>query len=139
MLELVIGTDETTGLKINMYLDNYSVNIAEKYANNSSFTSISGDTINKYLGDVRKLSVDFEPMETKQINELISKIKSYSNDIPIIYVDPQYGKIQRRFSCNDLPTATYFESDDKKQFWKIPTVVFTETDDSAKEHWGGYG
>lgn len=139
MLELIIGENEAVGLKINMYLNNYSVNIIEKYANDSNFTSISGNTINKYLGDIRRLSVNFEPMETKQINELISKIKTYKNDIPLIYIDPQFGKIQRRFSCNDLPTATYFESDDGKQFWTIPTVIFTETDASAKENWGEHG
>lgn len=121
-------------LVVDKYLDNYSVNIIERYATNTNFTSISGKSMNKYLGDRRELSVNFEPMETFQLNELIKAIKKHKNDIPIGYNDPQFGDITKRFSCNNLPAATYFVSDDNRKFWTIPTVVFSETDESASEN-----
>lgn len=121
-------------LIVDKYLDNYSVNIIERYATDTNFTSISGKNMNKYLGDRRELSVNFEPMETNQLNQLVKAIKKHKNDIPINYNDPQFGNITKRFSCNTLPTATYFVSDDNRKFWTIPTVVFSETDESASEN-----
>ncbi len=118
---------------IDMYLNNYSVDINGRYASDINFTSISGKTMNKYLGDSRELSVNFEPMETSQINELFQKIKSYRNNIPITYKDPQKGQITKHFRCDNLPVATYFISDDGREFWTIPTVVFAETEESASE------
>lgn len=133
MTEITIGTDEKQ-ITVDEYLNNYSVNIVERYASSVSFTSISGKSTNKYLGDRRELSVNFEPMSTEQITDLISTIKHYKNNIPIGYIDPQYGKTIKRFSCNTLPAATYFVSDDGIQFWTIPTVNFSETDESASEN-----
>lgn len=118
---------------IDMYLNNYSVDINGRYASDINFTSISGKTMNKYLGDSRELSVNFEPMETSQINELFREIKKYRNNIPITYKDPQKGQITKHFSCDNLPVATYFISDDGREFWTIPTVVFTETEESASK------
>lgn len=126
MINIQIGTQV-----IDMYLDNYSVNIIERYSTDGNFVSISGKSMNKYLGDRRELSVNFEPMENSQINQLFKEIKKYRNNIPIKYKDPQHGEITRNFSCNNLPSATYFVSDDGREFWTIPTVTFTETDDSA--------
>lgn len=128
MFAITIGS-----LKIDRYLDNYSVNIIERYATDTNFTSISGKSMNKYLGDRRELSVNFEPMETSQINELFTAVKQYKNDIPIGYNDPQFGNVTKKFSCNNLPAATYFVSDDNRKFWTIPTVTFSETDESASE------
>lgn len=128
MFAITIGS-----LKIDRYLDNYSVNIIERYAADTNFTSISGKSMNKYLGDRRELSVNFEPMETGQINELFTAIKKHKSNIPIGYNDPQLGSITKKFSCNNLPAATYFVSDDNRKFWTIPTVTFSETDESASE------
>lgn len=127
MFAITIGDD----LIVDKYLDNYSVNIIERYATDTNFTSISGKSMNKYLGDRRELSVNFEPMETSQLNQLVKAIKKHKNDIPIEYNDPQFGNITKRFSCHTLPAATYFVADDNRKFWTIPTVVFVETDESA--------
>lgn len=132
MLKIVIG--DNNDLVVDKYLSNYSVNIIERYATNTNFTSISGKTMNRYLGDRRELSVNFEPMETNQINKLISTIKKYHNNIPITYEDSQLGEVTKHFSCNNLPASTYFTSDDNRNFWTIPTVVFSETDESASEN-----
>lgn len=132
MFSITIG-ENANALTVDMYLDNYSVNIIERYATDMNFTAVSGKSMNKYLGDRRELLVNFEPMETKQINELFKTIKSYKNNIPISYMDPEKGYITKRFSCNNLPVATYFISDDGRKFWTIPTVTFSETDESASE------
>lgn len=127
-----------TAIKINKlvvdkYLVNYTVDITEKYADQPNFTAVSGKKINKYLGDRRTIKIDFEPMETAQINELFNEIKAIREHIPIEYIDPQQGKVIKRFSCSSLPSATYFVSDDGRQFWTIPTVTFEETEDDYSE------
>lgn len=116
------------GIVISKYLDSYDVQIKEKYANSPNFTAISGKEVKNYLGDRRTLAVNFEPMETSQINELFTAIKSVREDIPIEYIDPQMGVVTKKFNCPNLPAATYFVSDDGRQFWTIPTVNFEETD-----------
>lgn len=122
-----------TSIKINgqtfcKYLVSYDVQIQEKYAASPSFTAISGKEVKSYLGDRRTLAINFEPMETSQINSLFNAIKSARENIPIEYIDPQYGVVTKKFSCPNLPAATYFVSDDNRQFWTIPTVTFEETD-----------
>lgn len=126
------------GIVVSKYLDSYDVQIKEKYANSPNFTAISGKEVKSYLGDRRTLAVNFEPMETSQINELFTAIKSVREDIPIEYIDPQMGVVTKKFNCPNLPAATYFVSDDGRQFWTIPTVNFEETDtDFADSGLGG--
>ena len=116
------------GLTVQKFLNNYDVQIIEKYAASPSFTAISGKEVKSYLGDRRKLAIQFEAMETSQITSLFTAIKSARENIPIEYIDPQYGVIIKKFTCPNLPAATYFVSDDGRQFWTIPTVNFEETE-----------
>ena len=58
-------------------------------------------------------------------------IKSNRESIPITFTDPQLGKVTKNFTCPTLPSATWFVSDDGRQFWTIPDITFQETDKSA--------
>ena len=119
-----------SGLTVDKYLDNYDVQIVECFSS-QGFTAIDGTQVNSYLGDRRILVVKFEPMTTPQINELFKAIKRSRESIPIEFTDPQLGKTEKQFTCPNLPSATWFVSDDGRQFWTIPDVTFQETDKSA--------
>ena len=119
-----------SGLDIDKYLDNYDVQIVECFSS-QGFTAIDGTQVNSYLGDRRVLVVKFEPMETAQLNSLFNAIKQNRESIPISYIDPQLGLAEKKFTCPNLPAATWFVSDDGRQFWTIPNVTFQETDESA--------
>lgn len=128
-----LTTIKINNLTIDEYLVNYTVDIMEKYADQPNFVAVSGKKVNRYLGDRRILKIDFEPMETTQINGLFNEIKTVREHIPIKYIDPQLGEVTKKFSCSSLPSATYFMSNDGKQIWTIPTVTFEETDDDYSE------
>lgn len=117
-------------LVIDRYLDNYDVQIEEQFSA-QGFTAIDGTQVNSYLGDRRVLVVKFEPMSTAQINELFKAIKKNRESIQIQFIDPQLGQVTKGFTCPSLPSATWFVSDDGRQFWTIPDVTFQETDKSA--------
>ena len=117
-------------LVIDKWLENYDAQIIEQFSS-QGFTAIDGTQVNTYLGDKRTLVVKFEPMSTPQINQLFKAIKSSRASIPITYVDPKDGETTRHFTCPNLPSATWFVSDDGRQFWTIPSVTFQETDESA--------
>ena len=119
-----------SGLTIDKYLDNYDVQIVECFSS-QGFTAIDGTQVNSYLGDRRVLVVKFEPMSTAQINDTFKAIKSNRESIPITFTDPQLGNVTKNFTCPTLPSATWFVSDDGRQFWTIPDVTFQETDKSA--------
>lgn len=119
-----------SGLTIDKYLDNYDVQIVECFSS-QGFTAIDGTQVNSYLGDRRILVVKFEPMTTPQINNLFKAIKQSRESIPIGFTDPQLGQTSKQFTCPNLPSATWFVSDDGRQFWTIPDVTFQETDESA--------
>lgn len=121
MLSLTIN-----GTVIDKYLANYTVEIQEVYNSNADFTAIDGTKHQAYLGDKRMLSVNFEPMSTSQINELFTTIKSSRDNISITYIDPEKGENNLSFSCETLPAASYFESDNGVLYWTIPTVTFEE-------------
>ena len=117
-------------LVIDKWLENYDAQIIEQFSS-QGFTAVDGTQVNTYLGDKRTLVVKFEPMSTPQINQLFTAIKSNRASIPITYVDPKDGETTRYFTCPNLPSATWFVSDDGRQFWTIPSVTFQETDESA--------
>lgn len=117
-------------LVIDKWLENYDAQIIEQFSS-QGFTAVDGTQVNTYLGDKRTLVVKFEPMSTPQINQLFKAIKESRASIPITYVDPKDGETTRHFTCPNLPSATWFESDDGRQFWTIPSVTFQETDESA--------
>lgn len=122
---------------IDEYLDSYDVQIQEVKAAQPNFTAISGKRVENYLGDQRLLMINFEPMNTAQINSLFSAIKAVHQRIPISYIDPQLGEVTKYFTCDNLPAATYFVSDDGIQFWQLPTITFTEVVDYSS--YGGSG
>lgn len=117
-------------LVIDKWLENYDVQIVEQFSS-QGFTAVNGTQVNTYLGDRRMLTVKFEPMSTLQINGLFKAIKSSRSAIPIKYTDPEKGVVTKKFTCPNLPSATWFESDKGEQFWTIPDVTFQETDESA--------
>ena len=65
------------------------------------------------------------------INDTFKAIKSNRESISITFIDPQLGNVTKNFTCPTLPSATWFESDDGRQFWTIPDITFQETDKSA--------
>ena len=119
------------GITISNYLDKYQVQINSVYDTENSFEAIDGTTNQTYLGTRRTIQVDFEPMETSQINQLYAAIRA-SEDVSISYTDPELGAHTGVFTCVSLPAATYFEGQTTqgvyKQFWTIPTITFTEKD-----------
>lgn len=117
-------------LVIDKWLSNYDVNIVEQFSS-QGFTAIDGTQVNSYVGDRRNLVVKLEPMSTSQINDTFKAIKSKRESIPITFIDPQLGKVTKKFTCPTLPSATWFVSDDGRQFWTIPDITFQETDESA--------
>ena len=123
-------------LTVEKYLNNYTVDI-EEVMSSSGFTAVSGKKHEIYLGDKRNITVSFEGMSTNEINSLFSEIKSVRSKIPITYVDPQLGEITKYFTCNKLPAATYFVSDDGIQFWKLPDITFEEVTNFASSGSGG--
>ena len=125
-----MNTIKIGSLVIDKWLENYDAQIIEQFSS-QGFTAVDGTQLNTYLGDKRTLVVKFEPMSTQQINELFKAIKLSRESIPITYVDPKDGETTRNFTCPNLPSATWFVSDDGRQFWTIPSVTFQETDESA--------
>ena len=125
-----MNTITINNLVVDKWLDNYEVQIVEQFSS-QGFNAVDGTQVNSYLGDRRILVVKFEPMSTSQINETFKAIKSVRNSIPIKYVDPQIGEVTKKFTCPSLPSATWFVSDDGRQFWTIPNVTFQETNESA--------
>lgn len=117
-------------LVIDKWLSNYDVNIVEQFSS-QGFTAVDGTQVNSYVGDRRILVVKLEPMSTSQINDTFKAIKSNRESIPITFTDPQLGKVTKNFTCPTLPAATWFVSDDGRQFWTIPDITFQETDKSA--------
>ena len=114
---------------ISNYLDRYQVQINSVYDTETSFEAIDGTINQTFLGTRRTLQVDFEPMETTQINALYAAIRA-SEDVTISYTDPELGAHTAVFTCVSLPAATYFEGETAqgtfKQFWTIPTITFIE-------------
>lgn len=133
------------GKIIDVFLSKYQVQIREVYDNKSNFVAIDGTEHKTFLGNQRFLSVDFEPMSQSQMEELFSAIKENRESISISYLDPQLGEVIKQFTCDNLPAATYFETDPKYvynselktavqetvKFWTVPTINFEET----KESW----
>ena len=127
---------------ISNYLDKYQVQINSVYDTETSFEAIDGTINQTFLGTRRTLQVDFEPMETTQINALYAAILA-SEDVSITYIDPEIGEHTTVFTCASLPAATYFEGEvaqgEYKQFWTIPTITFVEKDiDTEGSEGGGY-
>ena len=125
-----MNTITINNLVIDKWLSNYDVNIAEQFSS-QGFTAVDGTQVNSYVGDRRILVVKLEPMSTSQINDTFKAIKSNRESIPITFIDPQLGNVTKNFTCPTLPSATWFESDDGRQFWTIPDITFQETDKSA--------
>ena len=125
-----MNTITINNLVIDKWLSNYDVNIVEQFSS-QGFTAVDGTQVNSYVGDRRILVVKLEPMSTSQINDTFKAIKSNRESIPITFTDPQLGKVTKNFTCPTLPSATWFESDDGRQFWTIPDITFQETDKSA--------
>lgn len=125
-----MNTITINNLVIDKWLLNYDVNIVEQFSS-QGFTAIDGTQVNSYVGDRRILVVKLEPMSTSQINDTFKAIKSNRESIPITFTDPQLGKVTKNFTCPTLPAATWFVSDDGRQFWTITDITFQETDKSA--------
>ena len=125
-----MNTITINNLVIDKWLSNYDVDIVEQFSS-QGFTAVDGTQVNFYVGDRRILVVKLEPMSTSQINDTFKAIKSNRESIPITFIDPQLGKVTKNFTCPTLPSATWFESDDGRQFWTIPDITFQETDKSA--------
>ena len=118
---------------ISMYLAGYDVVVEKVYDTNLNYTSVSGNKVQNLLGVQRKLTVKFEPMNTAQIAELFTAIGLSQSGTSITYIDPYAGQsLTKVFTCEQLPAASYFESDDGVDFWTIPDIEFTETASS----WG---
>lgn len=110
-----------------MYLAGYDVTVEKVYDTNLNYTSVSGNKVQKQLGVQRVLKVKFEPMNTAQISELFTAIGLSEAGSTISYIDPYAGEVLTKvFTCEQLPAASYFESDDGKDFWTIPDITFTE-------------
>lgn len=144
-LKLIFGTG-TSAVTIANYLDSYDVEVEKVYDDNLNYKSISGAEVKNVLGVRRKLTAKFEPMSTAQIHELFTAIGLSQSGVDITYIDPMESDstypsggsetptyVTKKFTCEQLPTASYFESDDGYLFWKIPDIEFTETASS----WGG--
>lgn len=115
------------GTKIDFYLSSYDVTVEKVYDTNLNYTSVSGNKVQKLLGVQRVLKVKFDPMNTAQIHELFTAIGLEPTGTPISYIDPYAGAVLLRvFTCEQLPAASYFQSDDGIDFWTIPDVEFTE-------------
>ena len=119
---------------INTYLVGYDVVIKKVYDENLNATAVSGRKMQQVLGVQRVITVKFEPMNTTQIHQLFTAIGF--GTVSITYIDPIAGAgTTKHFTCEQLPVASYFESDDGIDFWTIPDIVFTEDIDSSS--WGG--
>lgn len=122
MLSIIIGTK-----KISNYLAGYDVTVEKVYDTNLNYTSISGNKVQKILGVQRVIKIKFEPMNTAQISELFTAIGLSDSGTSITYLDPLAGStLTKSFTCEQLPAASYFQSDDGIDFWTIPDIEFTE-------------
>lgn len=122
MLSIIIGTK-----KISNYLARYDVTVEKVYDTNLNYTSISGNKVQKILGVQRVIKIKFEPMNTAQISELFTAIGLSDSGTSITYLDPLAGStLTKSFTCEQLPAASYFQSDDGIDFWTIPDIEFTE-------------
>jgi hypothetical protein len=122
MLSIIIGTK-----KISNYLAGYDVTVEKVYDTNLNYTSISGNKVQKILGVQRVIKIKFEPMNTAQISELFTAIGLSDSGTSITYLDPYAGStLTKSFTCEQLPAASYFQSDDGIDFWTIPDIEFTE-------------
>lgn len=117
------------------YLKSYDVDVKSIYDEGSGFKAIDGTQQKTYLGDRRTLKARFEPMSTKQINELFGLFKSVDDtapkDVSITYTDPQFGENHTaNFYTDSLPAASYFEGETNKGntvlFWTLPDITLTE-------------
>ena len=143
-LKLIFGTGQSQ-VTVADYLDSYDVEVEKVYDDNLNYKSVSGAEIKNVLGVRRKLTAKFEPMSTAQIHELFTAIGLSQSGVSISYIDPYESDstysggvevptyVTKTFTCEQLPTASYFESDDGFLFWTIPDIEFTETASS----WGG--
>lgn len=111
---------------IDTYLAGYDVVVEKIYDQNLNYTAVDGSEVKNLLGVQRVLTVKFEPMNTYQINELFNSIGI--GDVVIEYIDPMdsTSTVERTFTCEQLPVASYFESDDGIDFWTIPDIEFKE-------------
>lgn len=144
-LKLIFGTGQSQ-VTVADYLDSYDVEVEKVYDENLNYKSVSGAEIKNVLGVRRKLTAKFEPMSTAQIHELFNAIGLSQQGVYISYIDPMESDstypvggsevptyVTKQFTCEQLPTASYFESDEGYLFWTIPDIEFTETASS----WGG--
>ena len=120
---------------IDTYLASYDVTVKKIYDENLNATAVSGKKIQKLLGVQRELKVKFEPMSTAQVSQLFTAIGLSQLGSTITYLDPMLGRDNTlTFTCEQLPAASYFESDDGIDFWTIPDITFTEVVDTSS--WG---
>lgn len=144
-LQLRFGTGQSQ-IVVAEYLSSYDVEVEKVYDDNLNYKSVSGAEVKNVLGVRRKLTAKFEPMSTAQIHELFNAIGLSQSGVDITYIDPMESDstypvggsevptyVTKKFTCEQLPTASYFESDEGYLFWTIPDVEFTETASS----WGG--
>lgn len=126
------------GTQISEYLKSYECEIEEVYDEDNAIEAIDGTQHRTYMGDRRTLKVYFEPMNTQQITQLFTAIKS-ERLISIGYIDPQLGSTSRTFNCPSLPATTYFEGDDHVQYWEVPPITFIEPELDKSSSGGGGG
>jgi hypothetical protein len=120
---------------IDTYLASYDVTVKKVYDENLNATAVSGKKIQKLLGVQRELKVKFEPMSTAQVSQLFTAIGLSQLGSTITYIDPMLGTSATKiFTCEQLPAASYFESDDGIDLWTIPDITFTEVVDTSS--WG---
>lgn len=135
MLSLTFNPDTANEKVISTYLAGYDVEVVKVYDDNLNYTAVSGKEVRNVLGVQRVLTAKFEPMNTAQISELFNAIGLSQNGSSIKYLDPMSGSLQTRtFTCEQLPAASYFTSDDGIDFWTIPDIEFTEVIDTSL--WG---
>lgn len=127
MLSLVFNPSQENETIVKNYLAGYDVEVQKVYDDNLNYTALSGKEVKGVLGVQRILTAKFEPMSTAQISELFQAIGLSQNGSSIKYLDPMSGSLQiRTFTCEQLPAASYFTSDDGIDFWTIPDIQFTE-------------
>ena len=135
MLALVFNPSEQSEIIVRNYLAGYDVEVQKVYDDNLNYKALSGKEVKGVLGVQRVLTAKFEPMSTAQISELFQAIGLSQNGSRIQYLDPMSGSLQTRtFTCEQLPAASYFTSDDGIDFWTIPDIEFTEVVDTSS--WG---
>lgn len=120
---------------MDFYLSGYDVSIRKEMGAAGTFTAINGMKHEDFIGFRRIIVVKFYDMRTCDLNELMNAIMG-SLTATIEYVDPECGKSTRTFVINEIPTQTYFESDDGVVIWHVPDMTFEEETPEIPE---GYG